>query len=340
MNDARYSELIAKYLSGEVSPDEKKELMSWVEQSDANRVFFEETIQLWSISDNYSDAFEADITEAWTVLEQKLDAQKRSLTSGESSKQTQIMPLWQKVVSIAAVGLAALVAAYWLFQQPFSPESDLQILQTGLGEQQEVLLPDSSRVFLNENTVLSYSTAFAERQVQLAGEAFFEVKRLKERPFEVISPSTKTVVLGTSFNVRAYPEEEQIEVTVETGKVLLAEQTEAEESKVLLNAGTSGIYHKTSKELVKTETKLDNAIAWKTKKLNFVEASMREVIADLERYFDIDIQTPNESLLNCPYTGDFPNPELENVLTAIGFAIDAELQQKDSMYILQGQGCE
>jgi len=340
MNDARYSELIAKYLSEEVSPDEKKELMAWVEQSDANRVFFEETMQVWSISDKYSDEFEADIAEAWTVLEQKLDAPERSLTSGESSKQASVVPLWQKIAGIAAVGLVALMAAYWLFQQPFSPEGDLQIVQTGLGEQQEILLPDSSRVLLNENTVLSYNTAFAKRQVQLAGEAFFEVERMEERPFEVISPSTKTVVLGTSFNVRAYPEEEQIEVTVETGKVRLTEQTEAEESSVLLSAGTSGIYRKTSKELVKTETKLDNATAWKTKELSFAETPMRKVIADLERYFDIDIQTPNQSLLNCPYTGDFPNPELENIMTAISFAMDADIQQENGLYILQGQGCE
>jgi len=339
MNDARYSELIAKYLSGDVTPDEKEELMAWVEASDVNRVFFEETIQLWSISDNYSIDFEADISEAWTVLEQKLDTQKGSLTVGKNSNRDNLIPLWQKVASIAAIGLLALVAVYWVFQQPLSTDANLQIVQTAAGEQREIILPDSSRVWLNENTLLSYDPAFAKRQVQLAGEAFFEVQRMENSPFEVISPSTKTVVLGTSFNVRAYPEEERIEVTVESGKVLLAEQTQAAKDSVLLEAGTSGIYRKLSKELVKSETKLDNAAAWKTRKLNFLDVPMREVIADLERYFNIDIQTPNESILSCPYTGDFSNPDLESVLTAVSFALDGSYEKRADIYVLQGQGC-
>lgn len=343
MKNARYEELIASYLSGEINRPDKEKLLAWVEETKENRAFFDEMAQLWKLAENFDVPYEANTEAAWNAVEKKLDAQiVSSLTPEQPTPHPMLKPVWGRITRIAAVGLVAILAAWWIFQKTPEPVTTLQIVQTQSGEQKEVLLPDGSRIWLNENTQLSYDANFEVRQVQLEGEAFFDVERMEDSPFEVVSGSTHTLVLGTSFNVRAYPTEEQVEVTVETGKVKFSEHTESDEQAVVLPAGTSGIYKKPSKELVKTETKLDNALSWRTQRLEFEDSPMRKVISDIERYFDVDIRIENESILYCPYTGDFSKPDLSSILEAISFALnDARFEkQPDGTYILIGEGCE
>ena len=71
-NDTKYSELIGQYLAGQISPSERKDLFAWVEGSKQNRAFFEEMVNLWSLSERYDDEFETDTAQAWTQLNTKL----------------------------------------------------------------------------------------------------------------------------------------------------------------------------------------------------------------------------------------------------------------------------
>ena len=259
MEDAKYIDLIAKYLSGNIEPGEKQELLAWVDASDANRAYFDEMIQLWGISENYESHFEADLQTAWQSLNRKLPKAEADI---ENNGKVIRFPMWLRV---AASVVLLLGLGYWWYVNPAADPGRLVEIQTAEGETQNIILPDGSTVWLNENTTFSYMDKFEVRQVNLNGEAFFQVDRQEENPFIILSGEATTTVLGTSFNVRAYPDEPAVEVTVESGKVALKKNLPAEAEEIILAAGESGVYDTQEKNVGGVEEKIITSDSWKTR---------------------------------------------------------------------------
>lgn len=338
----KYSELIAKYLTGEIAPGEERELFAWTEAKPENQTFFEEMVKTWALTEGASTTpFEVNAEMAWEKIEQRIQpASGREATTRPINSSPKITAL-SKIVrrwSIAAAILIAIGAfAWWLSREPVQ-QNPLVEIQTFDREKKEVVLPDSSHVWLNENSKLVYDPKFELRKVTLEGEAFFQVERLEERPFKITSGEAITTVLGTSFNVRAYPAEDKIEVTVKTGKVALA-VTREQAPPVLLNAGESGIFDKKEKKVEVAAKKNENADAWKTQLLSFNETLMKDIIETLNRYFNVQIEAENPLLLECHYSSTFPQPDLEGILTIIGSTLNFEYTKDGDRYLLSGKGC-
>jgi transmembrane sensor len=332
----KYISLIAKYLAGEMNPHDQEELFELINSSSEHKAYFEEMQNVWEVSAEEEDEFIVDTDLAWQKVANRINPTSKK-TSPSSTKVFQIGQL----LKIAAVFIGVL-GAVWLFNNLSESEQQLAEYQTFDKERKEVLLPDGSKIWLNENSSLSFDKSFESRVVQLEGEAFFEIQHFDDnRKFEILSGNTKTTVLGTSFNVRAYPDEAQVEVTVETGKVLF-EDKKAEEvtKKVILTAGDSGVYNKQEDKVTKTEKTISNADAWKTQKLNFKDAKLSEVIEVMERYFDITIQTSDTNLLKCPFTGEYQNPEIDQMKQVLEFSLNIEINQNEKTFTFSGKGCE
>lgn len=343
MGDAKYLDLIAKYLSGNINEVERSDLLSWAAASEANKLFFDEMIQLWSISADYEEEFETDVDAAWIKLDQKLSVQEKPAPNLEN-KEAKVVPLRPgRWLLRAAAVLLLLAAGYWWWNGPGLFQDPMIVVETISADRQEHQLPDGSIVWLNENTRLSYDRRFKTRDVQLEGEAFFDVERIEDSPFAILSGDTRTTVLGTSFNVRAYPDEEQVEVTVETGKVRLeekVEETTSTEKEVVLEAGKAGLYIKETSELKVVEEKDPNALAWKTRRLVFENESLNEVIKVLERYFGTEIEVSNRKIYNCSWTANLDkDPKLEEVLEIAAFNMDMEIVPTEKGYLIKGEGC-
>ena len=219
------------------------------------------------------------------------------------------------------------------------------VYNTEASEKTQITLPDGSKVWLNENTKIAFAEKFETRIIRLEGKAFFEVEHLTEdQPFEILSGDTKTTVLGTSFNVRAYAQEQRVEVTVETGKVAFEKVVEKEDkikaASVLLKAGDSGVFDKVEDSLNKKESKNENAVSWKTGQLIFENTQIREVKEVLERYFDVKINTSDEKILNCHFTGVYQKPELEQILEVLKFSLNVEIEKGQNEFTLKGEGCK
>lgn len=351
-DEEKYQEFIAKYLSGEITSDERASLMSWVAESTENQQFFDEMVGVWAlVEEDPVPDFAANMDNVWDDLEEKLpDTSSRS--NGEAkivsfykegtAPPPRLVPIWQRPhVRRLAMGLALLVGLTFVIRNFIgSEELEGVIAYTTLaGEQETITLPDGSTVVLNENTHLSYASTGLNRSVKLEGEAFFSVERMEDRPFEISSGNAKTVVLGTSFNVRAYPNEETVEVTVASGRVAFTEKA-APQKAVILTKGDSGIFDKAATAVVKTQIPQTNATAWKTKQLVFNDLELPEVIRALERYFDIDIELANEALKNCTITGTYAQPKLEELLKIITFTLNVKVEKTDDgQLIMNGQGC-
>lgn len=336
MNEAKVLDLIGKYLTGNIAPAERRLLMSWVEENEANRAFFDEMIQLWSVSARYEAPIEADLEAAWEKVEAR--TKEGSEGGGNPGRIIGLPRRW--LLRVAAVLLLGVLAGYWLWRTPLTGAPPV-IVQTGAGETRQIELPDGSAVWLNEQSELRYSEPFEERRVNLAGEAFFDIRDREGDPFEVRSGPARTVVLGTRFNVRAYPEEERIEVAVQSGKVAL-EAARQPEKKVLLTAGQAGVYRKKEQEVDTLAGQSPNADAWKEQRLVFDSTPVRTVIRDLERYFGIRIEVTDERVLACLFSASMPfvQPELAEVLTTMELALDVQIEATEAnRYLIKGAGC-
>lgn len=340
MKNIRAEELMAAYLSGNITSAEKEELMGWVSESSQGQAFFDKAVTLWSVTEEmaYPD-FSANKNQAWDKVAGRLDERTHQLSGGAKVIGFNIRR-WAAAAAIALLG----VAAWWMLQTPNTPAA--VIASTLDDERKEMLLPDGTQVWLNENTYLTYEEVDGERRLRLEGEAFFDVATDSLQPFRIYAGDAVTTVLGTAFNIRAYPEEEQVEVSVKEGRVRLEKRQEAaapakpEAEQVVLTQGEQGVFEKTTAKVEAKEKRGKNSAAWRDRKMDFNQVQLTEVIQTIERYYEVDIELANPALGQCPLIGKFDNPTLEDLLSAIEFSLELEIAYKDGVYRLSGEACE
>ena len=328
-------ELMARYFSGNISAVEKEQLLDWVDSHEDNRSYFDEMLELWGAAEDYEVTFEPHIAAAWEKVETRIET-KPSLTVEHKKVPEKKGTSGRRVLlRIAAAVLFLIITTYW-----WTTSNDQMVtFQTAL-QSNQFELPDGSQVWLNQNSKISYSKAFKTRDIALEGEAFFDVVRDESRPFTISSGATETRVLGTSFNVRAYPEDEEVVVTVTSGSVELAAK-DIPDQRVILTVNEAGIFQKTEKQVAKTKVENDNSISWKTQQLSFNNTSMKAVFEAMERHFGVTFEVTNEAIWNCEFFGTYDNPDLNNLLEAMTFAMGLEFEKDGNHYTVKGgKGCE
>lgn len=185
-------------------------------------------------------------------------------------------------------------------------------------KQKELLLPDGSKVLLNVGTELILSKDFGEsqRRVSLRGEAFFEVAKDKNRPFIIQSGDLSTRVLGTSFNINAYPDMDKIKIAVLTGKVMVAKNIAGREKTIasgMTKGSTLSFYKATGKTELKTE---DTALFsfWKDNKLYIDNSTISEIGSQLERYYHLKVVFNTKTDRGLRYTIKFNKEPANRVM--------------------------
>lgn len=186
------------------------------------------------------------------------------------------------------------------------------------GQKSKIRLPDGSNVTLNADSEISYSTDFAksDREVHLKGEAFFEVAPDTLLVFEVYSGSLVTRALGTSFNIKNYPETNQ-RVQLTSGRVVVRSY-DHHQAPIHLNPGQELVM--TSQNSLRTqEFDITKATLWKQGILHFNRATFSEVVSTLERWYGVNIAIENLPQNPINVTAEFQKDYLENVLHSLGF---------------------
>jgi transmembrane sensor len=161
-------------------------------------------------------------------------------------------------------------------------------MSTPKGRQFKMILPDGSRAWLNAGSSIRFPTVFAGnvREVAITGEVYFEIAAHAEQPFRVRMPSQTTIeVLGTAFNVNAYTDEPSVNTTLLEGAVKVSKGSAV----VLLKPGQQAqIANGDSIHLLKT-IDTEKVLAWKNGRFNFEDAGLKEVMRQLERWYDIEV---------------------------------------------------
>jgi len=333
---------IAKYLSDNMVSEEREDFFAWVEKEPANKKLLDDSMEIWETAEEPAVDFEIDIDKAWSNMDTTI-GQNRHLE--EANQTLEVVSYIRPLLRVAAAAILLLMAAVWYRDyQSVSASLEEAIVLTQPAEKTIVELPDGSKVWLNEESQLKYIKKFEDRVVHLVGEAFFEVAKKDGASFEIYAGNSKTTVLGTEFNLRAYPEEEFVEISVEEGKVLF-EAEKHRENKAILTQHENAVYTKASEEVDKLTDNQPNAAAWKKRELDFGNAKMGPAITALERYFNIEIEVENESILNCSWVDTMskvPNPDLDTIFQQIDYATNYSFKHKGgNKYLLSGgTGCK
>lgn len=217
--------------------------------------------------------------------------------------------------------------------------------KTEKGQTMIVKLEDGSKVWLNSDSKLIYPEHFngKSRNIKLVGEAYFEVVHLAKQPFTIESERVKTVVLGTSFNIRAYPGNKKVEVTVLTGKVAVYTPNGKKEtfSKVYVTPDQKVTYAGEDIRLRPYPVKAEESIDWKEGKMLFNATPLAEVIEEIERKYNVKLNC-SDKIRECPITttADLKNEGLNKTLRIIAGTVNASLSYQDGTYYLDGKGCE
>ncbi len=321
MNTQETYLLIAKVLSGEASEKESKEMDEWRNTNPDHEKTYLQASYIWEKSS--VEAEEEDAEAAWLKLGLRVKKAKEKSTLF--------------YMRIAAVFLAvSVIGSIFVYLYLFP---SMMEIRTAGNEIKQVELPDGSKVWLNENSSLAFSKKFrgGERKVELHGEAFFEVIKDPSRPFIIRSQTAITRVLGTSFNLEDYGKGEDAVLSVRTGRVAFSSTQTGEELILLANEKAS--ITRIGKVL-KEEGINKNESAWKDGKLIFKDALLAEVFPVIEKYYHVKLQTENQEIMRCHFTGEFVNASLSQVLDVISKTLQLKYESEGNRVMMKGRGCQ
>lgn len=246
------------------------------------------------------------------------------------------MTWWRYAGVAASITLAALLVFRIRDTQtvPTVRHPQYQEITAAKGEKKRFYLPDSSLVYLNADSRLRFPDHFTDtsRQVYLTGEAFFEVAKDPARPFSIETEQTTTRVLGTVFDLKAYPGEATSLVVVE-GKVRFGIRSGRQGT--VLTANELASYNVAGTVLTRRHVYAGAYAGWTNNRLAFRNSTLDEIIVVLERWYGLDIEIRKEALGEVTFTGTYDNPSLDAILDDMASVMKFTYTQKAKQLIIQ-----
>lgn len=244
-----------------------------------------------------------------------------------------LFPTRMRILAAAAavILLCLSVGTVYLYMQPTS----LQTVST-MAETRNVILPDGSSVLLNRHSSLSYPKRFKSdnREVQLTGEAYFEVSKDQKHPFIVQTEHINVQVLGTHFNVDAYRNNPEVKTTLLTGSVAVSNKSKS--VRVILKPNEIAIYNKVEEKLTrKVLENVEDEISWRQGEFIFDDLPLQEIARELSNSFGATIHIADAALQNYRITARFRNGEdLATILSVLHNAGYFDYSQNNKQIII------
>lgn len=326
-----YISLIHKELTHQLTPEEAAKLKAWLAEGEQHRLFREEIRRSWELAG----------TELPQVGEPEIEAELNRLQQRISNKPAQepeTVPFRKQVFykMLAAVLLLTIALGSLLFLHRSDEGDAASVFYTTTSQEgdREILLPDSSKVFVRGATDLSFQQTRHYREVFLSGQAFFQVARDEQLPFKIYLKGMTVKVLGTSFFVKAVAGE-PLEVSVESGRVEVQHQGQ----RFLLKKGQQ--LRIAQGEPPHLEDKRDvNYLSWRSRKLLFRQTPLQEVLPALERHYGVAFEVANTEILSCSFTGTFEEVALDDLMEIVSYSLQISVEKLENhKFRLSGKGC-
>lgn len=359
MIEERIWELLSLKLSGEATDDELDELNQLLEQRPGISIRLESLQQLWNKksqpTNNKEQAFNRHLQRLSNHLSDPVLSYEQSPNEEQEpdKEQTPVRSINKKRwlwIAASAAAIAAICFGF-LYSDKGSPTTEPPIakntVSTRPGSKTKIKLSDGTVVLLNAGSYITYNETFDAklREVQLSGEAYFDVTHDEKRPFIIHTNSVDIRVLGTEFNVRSYPNEKTTETSLIRGSVEISVHNNPDKKIILKpneklvvnnsvfatennNNNASAENSKREELAIMTLSKIflnrkdstSKETQWIKDRLVFEGEKLGKILADLEHLYNVRINTKNERLKRISITGDFENKSLHEIMEALRIA--------------------
>ena len=308
-----------KEANEEANEEEHAILNQWLKNDPKNRILYN---NLKNIKNKKPD-LHPDIKKRFEKIWNKTSQAKRF----------NISPGLKKVAAILLICIVSLFVLQFIIPPQKSKSTKIAYIEkrNPSGQKSKIMLPDGSIVWLNAESRISYQKNFNDtlRLVKLTGEAYFEIKKDTLRPFRVDIANLSTRVLGTSFNINGYKDNDQLEIALETGALLVENQLNKEQ--VCLQPGEIAVCGKDNL-LKKNKIERKDPFGWKDGIIEFNDAQLDDILKVLERWYGVNFIMESSPDQQWSFTGTFRNEYLENILEVISFSENFEYTiEKDTI---------
>lgn len=309
MTDNHYKDLLEKYLSGETSFEEIKQLDAFLgEHPDAEfdrycQTLWDSPAEVDGLSHSRKQKMRDNLLNRISVGE---DWQRRSQRRGKSA--------WTWAYSFAAILTVLIVGGLLVFMNT-RPVMEYEVIAER-GQKSTIILPDGSKVWLNSDSRICYSSDFNKknRNLSLEGEAYFTVVKNKKIPFIVKASGLDVTAVGTEFNVRNYPKENTVSATLVEGRVLVCTKEQSE----YLDFGEEAVMERSSGAMrTGLAADLNHLVPWRNSEILLSDHSLAQISEILSRMYNVDIVFESENIKEYTYTGLVRNNSLRNVLELV-----------------------
>lgn len=302
--------LMNRYFARLCDENEDRKVKEWFASTEGQAYLsadMEEQIKKW-------DGEKEGVVDHEIPTEVMFDRVVKEIRRGERKK----WYVWAAVMILPLIVTASLVSL--LFSSSEKKVVAYREVVVAKGEQLQVLMQDGTRVWLNADSRLVYPDNFnnKERVVKLDGEAYFEVAKNSKRPFRVELEAMNIQVTGTSFNVKAYPEDSLIQTCLSEGAIQLQNKIIAEGGSLAMKPGEIAFFSKHNGTCrIDTTDDTGSFSAWKGDHLVFKKTPLKEVLKVLERKFDQDFEVKDPALYAYSYTISFHHENLKDILKGL-----------------------
>lgn len=268
------------------------------------------------------------------ALRDKMFARIKEETVGRSRPSRIIRMNLLKWAAMICLPVCIAFFTYYLIDMSQAPGMPF-IVKADKGDKAKIELPDGTNVVLNSASRLSYLNDFGRKNrcVQLSGEAFFKVAHDESRTFIVQVGDLEVKVLGTSFNVSAYEDDEDIVVVLQEGKVGVYTQ----EMSHTMIPGDKLEYNKLTRKLTTTKVNSEDYIEWTKGYLYFDKESLKNIMNTLSRIYNVEIRFESDKLLNERFTGTIPGNGIQNALNMLMLTADFAYKMEGSTIVIRNR---
>jgi len=313
---------ISSRLKSEANEDQLRQIQEWLDLSPDHPVILAEILNTWSVTKNKTEFYQPDLSVNWQKLMNKINYQPQKTATHE---------IYLRWVAAAAVLVMVFLAGMGLGDGFFKPTSKISYTRiiAPEGNKTQIVLPDSTYVWLNSGSELQYSSEYTaqNRQVSMKGECFFDVVKDAAHPFVVRGSKFQVKVFGTRFNVNEDNTNDLADVTLVSGKVQVLSLNNQPISE--LNPGQQLVCNQGEYHLQKAEN-LESLTAWLNNMLIFENQPFEDVIHYLEKWYGVKIHLDRTLYYSHNYTFKVKTEslrevlELISVITPIEYRIEGE----------------
>jgi ferric-dicitrate binding protein FerR (iron transport regulator) len=317
-------ELIVKELTSDISEQESEMLHNYISLNPEIKSKYNSIEKYWR------DYFPTPVSN--NVVKK---AERKIGFSFHSSKRKNPLFFYRIAASFVLVFSLAYFS-YYMFRE--KPQESLNEYYAGSGQVRNIILADSTKVWLNTGSLLIASEPFTKenREVMLFGEGYFEVAHNPDQPFIVKTATLRTKVLGTHFNISAYPNDEKQEISLYEGSIELS-GLQSSRKKLAVNPGEKVFYTHSNDEFNVITTDLGNPAEWRDGILRFYDEDLSTIAKKLERKFQTKIVIIDEKVGNMHFTANFEEESLIKIIELLKEAHEFAFKKYDNSIIIQSK---